>query len=250
MRMVSLTAALLLAGGAAALLTSCDPCAGFVSCYDHARLTITGRVMDEVTAKPASGVLVDFVRTGGAPLNADSIRGVVDGNGNFTLSVGAPGFGFVDGEMVLRSGTGAAKPFGYRVFNQRFRVTGDGGDANVLPVWSTKPSLPDIGQLYSTFYPQSGLVGVRVEFRRTGGVALIGGDVFQTVTDQGRVFPLFDRQVEPADAGDIIGELRVDVQGFTITGLRVRSTPEFRRNAGVLGIEVTGPAAPVSAPTR
>lgn len=227
----------------AAVVAACTPCSGFTACQDRAHLTVTGRILHEASGAPASGVFVDFLRTGGTALDGDSIRAVTDDDGLFLVTIGAPGPGAVAGEMALRSAPGASPAVDYRVFDLNFRVTGDAGDANVLPVWSTRPSLPDIAQLSSRDFPIGNLIGVQVEFRRTGGVSLVGSDTFRTVSGPTGVFPLFDRQVAPADAGEVIGDLAVDVQGFVAFGYRVRATPEYRRNAMVLGVEVTGPAA-------
>lgn len=221
----------LLAAAVVALSGACSPCDSLTGCTDRAHLTITGRVLHEQTGAPAAGALVDFIRTGGLSLETDSIRAVADSRGLFTLRVSAATSGLVEGRMAL-SGAGAnAVPFSYHISGLVFRTFADVGEANVLPVWSTMPTLPDIAMIVGSDFTPDALAGLAVEFRRTGGVGLLQGDVFRTVTRPGGVFDLFGKRITPRDAGEVIGDLDIPALGFRQTGVRIPATPEFRRNA-------------------
>jgi hypothetical protein len=225
-----------------AICAACDPCASITGCVDRAQLTITGRILRDANAEPVAGARVDFVRVSGVALDLDSSRTVTDAEGLFTLRVEAQTSGLVTGEIVIRGAPGDPEPFGYRILDQTLRAFSDVGDANVFPVWSTEPSAPDIAMLVSSTVPAASLAGVAVEFRRTGGVALREGNVFTTVSRPDGVFELFDRRVRPVDAGEIVGDLFIDLNGgVTITGVRVLATPEFRRNAGLRLVSVDPP---------
>ena len=231
-------------GSALALLLAfavvgCDPCASPTGCTDRAQFTMTGRILQEETAMPAVGVSVDFIRTGGAVLDTDSARAFTNEDGVFTLRVSGESTGLVTGDVVVRSAAGAANPFEYRVVAQTLRVFADVGDANVLPVWSTRPTLPDIAMLVDAGVPPEELKGLQVEFRRTSGIQLREGDVFRTVTRDGGVFALFDRSVQPVDAGEIVGDLFIGFNNLVLRDVRVVATPEFRRNPILRLVDVT-----------
>lgn len=232
-----LTSFVLLA--AASIMVACDPCASVTGCMGNARLTIAGRLLIEETGKPAAGARIDFVRTSGVALASDSVRDVTDADGNFVVRVDAAGPGTVLGEIVLRSAIGASPAFAYRVLELAFQASGEAGEANVLPAWSTRPIFPDIAQIVGANATPDALTGIAVEFRRTGGVRLIEGDVFRTITRSGGEFELFDRRVTPIDAGEIVGDLYIDLGGYVHRGYRLRSTPEFRRNAVLWFIDVS-----------
>jgi hypothetical protein len=225
-----------------AFSAACDPCPAITGCVDQAQFTITGRILRHDTAEPVAGARVDFIRQSGVALDVDSARTVTSTEGVYTLRVEAASSGLVTGDIVIRSAAGDPSPFGYRILDQTLRVFADIGDANVFPVWSTEPSAPDIALLVSSTVPAASLAGVSIEFRRTGGVALREGNVFQTVSRPDGVFELFDGRVHPVNAGEIVGDLFIDLNGgLTITGVRVLATPEFRRNAGLRLVSVDAP---------
>jgi len=220
------------------LTTACDPCVSVTGCTGNGQFTITGRILQEENQLPAVGASVDFIRTGGIVLDADSARTFTSAEGVFTLRIAGHGTGLITGEIVVRSAPDAALPFGYRILDQTLRVFPDVGDANVFPVWSTRPTFPDLGMLVHPGVPPGELEGIDIEFRRTGGIAISSGEVFRTVTGGGGVFPLFDRIVRPADAGAVVGDLHIGFNNVVIHDVRITATPEFRRNAGIYFIDV------------
>jgi hypothetical protein len=234
-------------GFAAASLVGCSPCWGTASCTGAPHVTIAGRLFDETTLTPVRAARIDFVRTGGVALARDSVRATTDANGNFLLVVQAGAEGTVTAEMVVRNPAGEpGTGLEYRVLDLAFPTLRVPGDAHVLPPWSTVPSLPDVGQLVLAGVDPAALTGVQVEFRRTSGVAVQGNDVFRTVTGASGIFPLFDRLVQPLDAGDVIGDLFVDYQGIVIRDFRVRATAEFRREVRlrIVDLGVAGGGSP------
>lgn len=238
--------ALVLTFACAPLLASCEPCGTLTGCSDRPNFTVVGRLLREESAEPVVNARIDFVRTGGVGLVVDSARDLTDENGVFSIHIDGLSAGLVNGEMVVRSPAGDAASFEYRVLDQVYRVFFDEAEANVLPIWSTRPSFPDIAQVVGAAPGAVG--GLQVEFRRTGGVALVQGDVFRTVTRSDGVFELFDRRVTPVDVGDVIGDLYIDINGFVLRDLRITATAEFRRNAGLRFVDVS--AAPMESASR
>jgi hypothetical protein len=209
--------------------TACEPCAGMGNCYGEPRFTVTGSLRHDSTGARVSRARIDFVRTGGVGLVADSTRVLTDDRGNFVLSVVAAVAGNVEGEFVVRSPEQSPlPPYEYRIVDQRLGTSPLRGDAHVFLPWSTRPSLPDLAQLLRNGAP---IPNVLVEFRRTRGVSLIGAenDLFRVDTDGNGVFPLYQNYVRPRNAGDLFGDVYVD-GALSYRDVRIIATPLFRPN--------------------
>jgi hypothetical protein len=222
------------------LLVGCEPCSGMGPCFGNPHVSVVGVLRDDATGVPVGGAKLDLVRRGGIALVSDSVRTVTDSRGNFLLSVDALDSGQVAAEIVVRGPDRSGSPaFGYRIFDLRLNSLNVVGDAQVLLPWSTKPSQPDLAQLFRGGSP---IPNAAVEFRRTGGVRLGEGDVFSTSTDEQAVCELLHFRGQPLDAGFIVGDLFVDGQ-LEVRGLRLPVTPAFRPSVILRPIDVAAAAA-------
>jgi len=225
--------------GAASFAAACEPCAGMGECFGDPHLSVNGLLFDDASGARVSGARIDFVRTGGTALATDSVRVLTDDNGNFVLTVAAAAAGEVIGDFVIRSPGANPPAYEYRIVNQPFGTFLEIGDAHVFPPWSTRPSLPDIAQLLRAGAPVANAI---VEFRRTRGVQLDGGNVFIEQTDGGGVFSLFENFVQPMAAGDLFGDLYVDGV-LSYRDAHLIATPLFRPNVTLRVFDLADPNA-------
>ena len=221
--------------GALATQSACDPCFGIALCNVAPRVAVSGQILNDTSGRGEAGATIDFVRRGGVGMAVDSFRTMTDADGLFLLEGEAAEVGEVMAELAVRPRSGP----GYRVHDMSIRTTTRGGEALALSPWSTVPHLPDFAEIYRRGGGEETLGNVRVEFRRTGGVALrnLSGGVFTRTTNATGLMPLFADQVIPVDAGDVIGELTVFLPtppGPSVQpNFRIRATPEFRRAAQI-----------------
>lgn len=211
------------------LAAGCDPCSGVAACTGASRLSVEGRLFDERTGQPARGAIVDLIRTGGVALDFDSIRALANGDGSFTFAVAAAKEGVVVADITVRAASGGA----YRVSGLRLSATRKRGEAVVLPTWSTKLSLPYLGQIFRRDAQRTLLAGTSVRFHQTGGPPLSGvadGD-YSLVSDANGIFVPFPERLVPANAGDVVGDLTIELPGELRTvhrDVHFTVAPEFR----------------------
>lgn len=225
------------------LVGACDPCSGVVGCTVSPRLSVVGQLLDSETGQPVAGATIDFIRTSGAPLTPDSIRATTDREGLFQLDGEAGANVEIVGDMVVRlPGTGGgpvSSSGGYRVLGVRVVPTTRRGEARVLPPWTTAPKLPDVAEISRRGDPPMRLVGIEIEFRRTGGiqVAELMTGPFRATTNADGWVPLFGNRVHPLEAGELIGDLHIfdTVHGDTTVhrNVRLTATPTFADNAWI-----------------
>jgi hypothetical protein len=214
---------------------ACDPCFGVALCNVAPRATVSGQLLNDTTGAPEVGATLDLIRVGGVGMTPDSVRATTDADGLFLLDADAAEIGDVVLDIVVRPRSGP----GYRAHGITVRTTTRGGEAFVLPPWSTVPHLPDFAEIFRRGGAQETIGNVAIEFRRTGGVALrdLPGDVYSNTTTATGFVPLFGDQIQPVDAGDVIGTFTVFLPppaGPSIEeGFRIRATPEFRRAAQI-----------------
>jgi hypothetical protein len=230
MRSTGVIGALFLAIGSAA----CDPCAGMLGCRVAARVAVVGRVLDDSTGRPAVGVPVDFIRTGGAALEVDSVRATTGDNGTFSVSIQSEGSDTVVADIVI-SPPGAPA---YRLRGLSIAPSTVRGEAVILPTWSTRLSLPDLAIVYRRDGAREQFAHTGIFFRQTGGAAVTGLDegTFYAVTDASGYARLFGNLVRPLEDGEVIGDLELVLPGALNTlhkNIRIPVRPEFHAPAQV-----------------
>lgn len=226
------SAALALAGVA---LTACEPCSGVVNCDTGAHVSLSGRILDDVTGAPVAGVTVDLVRTSGVTLASDSTRTRTDADGLFTFTVPAATNGDAVVDVVVR---GVALG-SYRVRGVRLTSTQRRGDGRVLPAWSTWPRLPDLATVYRRGHPRTPLAGAQIEFQQTGGPPLQGltDGVYRTSSGDDGWFLLFGSAVRPTEADEVVGDLVITHPALPRPAIhrdvRIPAQPVFRAAAAL-----------------
>jgi hypothetical protein len=200
-------------------MAGCETCLGVEAC-DAPVVRYEGVVEKSYPGGPAPGVVVDFVRTDGVALDADSARVLTDAQGRFRLEIPASVTGEVVGELVIHSPSAGVPPTREKV---QMRAGRSPGDILFLGRWTVPyPHLPYEAGFY---YRGSNrpAAGIEVEFRRTGGIP-VEPDTFRATTDSwGNV------KLRPltATAGEVTAELVVfplpPNRPFTITDLRLRT---------------------------
>ncbi|MDB4877439.1 MAG: hypothetical protein JWM41_3885 [Gemmatimonadetes bacterium] len=193
------------AGGAT--LAACDPCAGVAACTTAPRVAAQGRIVDVVDGHAIPGTRIYLVRSdSGSSSNtpADSATTVTDAEGNFQVELGSgPGkFDIIVAPPALPS---------YRVRDLALTSSTRRGEGNVLGVWVNMPVFSIAGELFYRATNELVRSGT-VTFKRTGGVAISGGDVHVSSIDgAGRADLL--QNVFASGADDVIGELTVNLPG-------------------------------------
>lgn len=218
----------------ALLCAGCEPCAGIVSCRIPARVAVVGRVIDDSTGKPVSGIPIDFIRTGGVALERDSVRVVTESNGTFSVEIASVGSGTVVADIVVRP---PGEP-SYRRRAHSFVTSTIRGEAAVLPTWSTKLSLPDLAIVYRRDGAREQMEFTGIYFKRTGGAKVSGltDDAFYAVTDGSGYARLFGGLVTPLEDGEVIGSLEIVLPpplGTMHQDVRIPVRPEYRAPAQV-----------------
>jgi len=217
---------------------ACDPCTGVLSCGEPL-LHLEGELVQRHTNAPLASASVLFVRTGGAPLEHDTLTATSDATGNFELTARARAVGEVTGWFRVRDAGGV-------LVDSIDQVTLHATSANTssAPVRWRLPTR-QIGRYGILLWrgTERRAAGVRVEFRRTGGVHSVPERVVATTDAIGR-FPL---DIIPIGDGELVGELsfqppapyreeRITSVRFPVTG-----AGDDVELAGVWGV---GPAFP------
>jgi hypothetical protein len=225
----------------------CDPCAGVASCTPGPRISLEGSLVDDASGKAIVGARIDAIRVGGVELERDSVATTTNASGYFRISIDARTEGEAALDLVITPPAGYPDPK-LRVVDLRFPTTDVRGDGQVLGLWTTKPHFSYLAQLYYRSNSTTPVANVRVEFRRTGGVELTGGDVYTASADAAGQVVLFDNAVRPAGpVGEVVGDLTVYAgSGFpptVIRGIRLRAIPRYRPALSVFRAGV-GPHLP------
>jgi hypothetical protein len=210
----------------------CDPCSGVASCTPGPRISVEGSLVDDATGMALAGARVDAIRVGGVALERDSVAAITSASGYFKISIDARAEGEAALDLVITPPAGHPDPK-LRVVDLRFPTTDVRGDGQVLGLWTTKPHFSYLAQLYYRSRSTTPVANTRVEFRRTGGVELTGGDVYTATTDAAGQVVLFENAVRPAGAaGEVVGDLTVyagsDFPPTVIRGIRLRAIPRYR----------------------
>lgn len=218
----------------AATNLACDPCAGVARCSSGDYLSATGQIVERANGHGVDGVRLDIVRVGGLTLSTDSTT-VFTTDGGFWRAEFAPvsaGTLYVDVEVSPPT----QAP--YRVRNLPLVSREHGGDAALNERWVTRPFFNDFAQFVLRGTPGDPVANTRVEFRRTGGVQLVGpgiaSGVYSRVTDAAgyyRLFPYADADtILPVGNEAVIGDLTVLLGGALGTSVvkKVMLPPTYR----------------------
>lgn len=180
---------------------ACGRCDGILGCSGAARMSAEGQIIVRETGAPVHGVTLDFVRTGGVELAADSVRTTTDGYGHFQLSVDASGIGEVVGDLVVRP-PAPGQP--YRISGLRLPTSDVRGEGVIIGRMVVVPYIEFIGELYSRSGGQL-LSGAEVTIKRTGGVAVSPDSFAITTGSDGRIY----FKAQAANPGDMVADLVV-----------------------------------------
>lgn len=230
--------------GASLSLVACDPCSGVVSCdAGPARLAVEGRILDPWDGLPVAGTTITFVRTGGVELAADSVTGVADRDGRFTLAIDALAAGDVAVEVHVRSGR-EWEPT-YRIPSLTLRATTGRGAGRVLTPWTSRLHFPYSAQLHYRFKRDSLARNIPITIRRTGGTDYYGtgvaNGVYRTGTNAFGQVPFFGDSAYATSTEDLVVEVSAQLgapYNSTSFARNVHLTPSYEYKPGIRVISV------------
>jgi hypothetical protein len=224
------------------MVAGCDPCAGTAGCRTNPLLTATGQIVRNEDGRGVAGVRVHLARARSA---ADSASTVTDASGHWRISIpaGVEGDASVDVEV-------SSERAQYRVDGVPLRAHTTLGEGNLLGRWVDRPHFPISAQVERRGGQREALAGAMVEFRRTGGIEMVGpgvanGSAFGPTDLSGRV-SLFGLRADvwSTTLGDVVGEVRVTPPGgatIVTRDVRLGARYIYRQPLEVIVIGV-GPA--------
>ena len=199
------------------------------------QLTYSGVAVFRGTHLPQPGALVSFTRTGGIYLRTNTVSAVADETGRFVLPLETNEQGdVVSGDLLIRTPDNQSsttfhdvrfEPYDGLTVRDAGRFVFGEGWAWTLEIWRHDRLVP--------------VPGVRVVWKRTGGIALAPDSLDLRTDAGGRI----DLAGSVRDTGTVVGQLLVvpsDGPTRLIPGIRLRTTnTDTSRFAGVYGF---GPA--------
>lgn len=164
------------------------------------QLSYAGQLVQRATGAPAAGWSVSFRRTAGIALRADTFTVRSVDWGGFALSPDTREEGTVEGVLTARApGSDRDVPVG----TVRL-ATFDADSVRFAGQFRVGPSLLYVGELLR-LDGDAPVAGARVEFRRTGGIAVAESLLVETTNAAGR----FRLAPTPLAGGEVVGDLRV-----------------------------------------
>jgi hypothetical protein len=157
--------------------SACDPCAGIASCARGDYLAASGQMVDAGTGHGVDGVRLDFIRRGGVEVSADSLT-TVSASGGFWDVEFAPSSA---GELLVDVRVSPPGEEPYLIRNLALQTRLHGGDANLNQRWVTRLYFNYMGELYYDGTVDTRVANAPVTFRQTGGVALYGPGIRDSV---------------------------------------------------------------------
>ena len=237
-------------GVATLAMSGCEPCSGVARCSSgggNPYLAVDGQIVEPTTGQGVDGVRVQVIRRGGVVVARDSIATVTANGGHWRVEFSAASAGSIDAEAKISTPGGVS----YTVPALHLISSPRVGDANFVDRWVTMPYFPNAGEIYLRGTVDQRIAGATVEFRRTGGVGLVGpgvaDGVFRSVTDFGGRVPLFNLDYAGvfSDAvGDVVGDLvirRSSTDSSVVRGLHLASSYVYRADNRILRFGV-GPS--------
>ena len=229
---------------------ACDPCSGVAQCgaaEGSPYLAVDGQIVEAASGVGVDGVRVAVVRRGGIRVTQDSVSTMTANGGHWRVQFSTAVAGAIDADAIVTTPEGLS----YTVQGLHFSSSPRVGDANLVDRWVSNLYFPNLGEIFARGTDDQRVAGVRVEFRRTGGIALVGAGVkdgvFTGTTDFAGRVPLFTVNgagVFTNSVGDVVGDLivhRSAVDSSIVRGLHVTSSYVFRRAPSILRFGV-GPS--------
>jgi hypothetical protein len=175
------TRALLLLAGAATATGACDPCFGSVGCGAE-RMSLRVEVLGGAERTPVEGVRVQVARTGGAHLGRDTLTGTTGPDGSLVLETSMDGPSATADVVV----TPPAPYLPDTLRDVRLSATGSG---NTLGLALAAPRVYTASLLNLYLRANNAPLGAAaVEFRRTGGPAIVENPYTATSNEGGQVW--------------------------------------------------------------
>ncbi|GLC27465.1 hypothetical protein [Roseisolibacter agri] len=179
------------------------------------QLSYAGQLVQRATGAAAAGWSVSFRRTGGIALRADTFTVRTLDWGGFALSPDTREEGTVEGVLTARApGDTRDVPIGSVRLS-----TFDADSVRFAGQFRVGPSLLYVGEVQAS--DGSPVVGARIEFRRTGGIAVAESLLVETSNAAGR----FRLAPTPLASGEVIGDLRIvppaPLRDTVFTGVRL-----------------------------
>lgn len=180
------------------------------------QLSYAGQLVQRATGAPAAGWSVSFRRTAGIALRADTFTVRSLDWGGFALSPDTREEGTVEGVLTARApGSDRDVPVG----TVRL-ATFDADSVRFAGAFRVGPSLLYVGELRRAD-DGAPVAGARIEFRRTGGIAVAESVLVETSNASGR----FRLAPTPLAIGEVVGDLRVfppaPLRDTVFTGVRL-----------------------------
>jgi hypothetical protein len=226
---------------------ACDPCTGIASCARGDYLAASGQMMEDENGHGVEGVRLDFIRVGGIEVGADSLAAITSDGGFWKVEFSPS----ATGDLIVDVRVSPPGEESYVIRNLVLQTREHGGDANFNQRWVTRLYFNYMGELFYEGTEDTRVSNRPVTFRQTGGVALYGpgirDSVHVTATDPaGRVnlFPsdrtggVFARE-ESALIGDLAVTL-VDGRTSLLRGVTLVPTHLYRQPSFI----ARGPVAP------
>ena len=180
------------------------------------QLAYNGILVQRATGTPAANWTVVFRRTSGIALATDTLASRVLDWGGFGLALPTREAGAVTGTLTAVSPDRARTvPLG-----EVELATHEDDVVRLAGQWAVGPSLLYVGELRRAA-DDALVVGARVEFRRTGGIATVEPSVGETTNREGR----FRLALTPLASGEVVGDLHIvppaPLRDTTIVGVRL-----------------------------
>ena len=220
----------------------CDPCSGIAQCAAEGNpyLAVDGQIVEAVSGDGVDGVRVTLVRRGGISVMQDSVSTVTADGGHWRVRFSTVTAGALDAEAIVATPEGVT----YTVRGLHFSSSNRGGEANLVERWVSNLYFPNLGEIYTRGTADDRVAGARIEFRRTGGVPLMGpgvkDGVYTSTTDfagRVRLFTVNGAGVFTNALGDVIGDLIIHLSATDssiVRGLHVAASHVFRPTPSIL----------------
>ncbi|CAN5350380.1 hypothetical protein BH09GEM1_BH09GEM1_04620 [soil metagenome] len=223
-----------------ALVTGCDPCSGVLGCSATQFAAINGQMVTSVEGNGVAGVRIAVIR----PATAETLTTVSSSEGYWRAALASVPDEGVDVKVVVTVADGSS----YAVNGVHLVAQQRRGESTVLPPWVTQPYFPDVGELFPADRPDLRVGGAKVEFRRTGGIAIYGpgvtNDIVSSTSDASGRIPLLAvgrPTVFSPSVGDVIGDLLIRVSATDsalVPSVHARSTQVYAAESAVQRIAV------------
>lgn len=178
-----------------------------------------GQLVAPRTLMPTGGIEVQFMRTDGISLAADTFVVTTSAGGWFEIRVPADDAGEVVGDFLIRPSP-PVEPF--VVSDVRLHTSSVRGHTRLLEPWYVDPYLDYLGELFFRSGGQP-IGGATVTFRRLSGVEVVPAEFQVTANAEGR----FWLTPVPATAGEVHASLEVyspaHGRTFAFPSLRLRT---------------------------